>query len=259
MNYQTILYEVNERIASVTLNRPDKRNALNAAIIAELKSALLQAQEDVSVKVIVLRGRGAAFSAGADLEYLQQMQQNSLEDNLRDSHQLMELLLQLYYHEKIVIAQVEGDAIAGGCGLAMVCDFCYSVPTARFGYTEVKIGFIPALVSVFLVRKIGEGRARELLLTGKLVSAEAAAQMGLINGVVGASQIGAQVHQLAEQLCKGASGHSLTLTKKLVRSVFDFSLQEALELAASLNAEMRHTEDCKKGVAAFLNKQSIIW
>lgn len=232
---------------------------MNGAMVTELQQAFRQAEEDEAVKVIVLKGAGEAFCAGADLEYLKQLQSNTYEENLADSRSLMQLMQQIYYHEKVVIAQVEGHAIAGGCGLVTLCDLSYAVPGAQLGYTEVKIGFIPALVSVFLVRKIGEGRARELLLTGKLISSEKAREYGLINEVVPKAGIAGYVHQLATALCHEAAANSLKVTKQLIAGVLDMPLNEALEQAARLNAATRGHPECRRGIAAFLNKERPGW
>lgn len=259
MSFSFITYTVADRIATVTLNRPDKRNALNGEVVEELIDVFTRARHDESVKVIILAANGEAFCAGADLEYLQQLQRNTFEENLADSRRLMHLLQLIYQHEKTVIARIEGHAIAGGCGLATVCDLSYAVPAAKFGYTEVKIGFIPALVSVFLVRKTGEGRAKELLLTGKLVGADKAVEMGLINAVVKAEEIRGVVNGVARELCEQASGNALTLTKKLVTSALDQPLEAALENAAQLNALTREHPDCRRGIQAFLDKEKPGW
>ncbi len=254
-----LTYHMADRVATITLNRPEKRNALNGELVRELRAAFARAEADGDVKVIVLAGNGKAFCAGADLEYLQQLQRNNYEENLADSRELMQLMEEMYTLPKVVIAQIEGDAIAGGCGLASLADLSYAVPAARFGYTEVRIGFVPALVSVFLVRKIGEGRARDLLLTGRLVQAEEAAAYGLINKVVPAEEIKAYVAAVAQSLCADASANSLKITKQLVRTALDQQLPAALEAAAHLNAETRQHPDCRKGVGAFLDKQKPSW
>src|SRR5688572_18468858 len=167
-------------IYEIILNRPDKRNALNSEFVQELIEAFTVADNDEKTRVVLLKANGKAFSAGADLAYLQQLQNNTFAENLVDSSQLKTLFSHIYNHKKIVIAQVEGHAIAGGCGLATVCDFVFSVPEALYGYTEVKIGFVPAIVMFFLLRKIGESKARELLLTGKLVPAGYFRELGLV-------------------------------------------------------------------------------
>lgn len=259
MQYQYLQYQVADRIGRIVLNRPEKRNALNEAFVTELRQALNSASEDRQVKVIILQANGKVFSAGADLEYLQQLQQNSYEENLSDSRNLMALLRQIYEHPKLIIAQVEGHAIAGGCGLATVCDLCYAVPEAKLGYTEVGIGFIPALVSVFLTRKIGEGRARELLLTGRLIEAREAASIGLITEVADSSYIADRVAEKAQWLCENTSAQSVTLTKYLLSATPGLTMENGLALAAEMNAKARATEDCRKGIGHFVAKEKIGW
>lgn len=259
MTFEHILYNVVARVATITLNRPAKRNALNGAMVAELQNAFQLAEEDANVKVIILKGAGEAFCAGADLEYLQQLQKNTRAENLADSRTLMQLMQKIYYHNKVVIAQVEGHAIAGGCGLVTLCDLSYAVPEALLGYTEVKIGFIPALVAVFLVRKIGEGRAKDLLLTGRLISSQKAEDYGLLNQVIPAADIAAHVAKVAADLCSGTSANSLKVTKKLISGVLDLPLEEALEQAAERNAETREHADCQRGIQAFLTREKMEW
>ena len=228
-------YSVKERIGRITLNRPDKRNALSPEMVERLKQAFDRAAKDDQVKVIVLNAMGEAFCAGADLAYLQQLQNFSFEENLADSNQLKELFLNIYTHPKVVIAQVQGHALAGGCGLASICDCVFAVPEAKFGYTEVRIGFIPALVSVFLLRKLGEGAARELLLSGELIAAERAQAIGLINRVVSADKLEAEVNDFASRLIASNSADSMKLTKKLIAEVQGMSLTQALHHAAESN------------------------
>jgi methylglutaconyl-CoA hydratase len=254
-----IHYNVNNRIGTITLNRPEKRNALSYELVDELKEAFTKAEEDDHVKVIVLKANGEAFCAGADLEYLQQLQKFSYEENLNDSNHLKELFLKIYTHSKVVIAQVQGHALAGGCGLATVCDFIFAVPDAKFGYTEVKIGFIPAIVMVFLLRKMGEGKAKELLLSGELYSADNVKQLGLINQVVAPEKLEIEVAALAKKLVESNSAQSMKLTKQMISKVQSLSVEDALQYAAEMNAHARGTDDCKKGVAAFLNKEKISW
>lgn len=259
MSYTFIRYEKAGRLAYLTLNRPEKRNALHGGMVGELISALGKAADDSLVKIIVLRAAGSVFSAGADLGYLEQLKRNTYEENLADSRQLMTLFTALYRHPKLVIAQVEGDAIAGGCGLATVCDLCYAVPEARFGYTEVGIGFVPALVSVFLISKVGDSRARELLLTAKRITAEQAAAIGLITAVKPKEELADWVQKEAEALCAKVSGTSVTLTKELLVDIRGLSLEEALDRASIANSRARATPDCQKGIRAFLEKRKIQW
>ncbi|MBX7127556.1 MAG: enoyl-CoA hydratase/isomerase family protein [Cyclobacteriaceae bacterium] len=254
-----IEYTLDNRVGYITLNRPEKRNALNLEMVDGLKSAFDQAAADPQAKVIVLRARGEAFCAGADLAYLQELQQFTFDQNLADSRNLMSLYLKMYTLPKVIIAQVEGHALAGGSGLVTVCDFAYAVPEAKFGYTEVRIGFIPAIVSAFLIRKIGEGRAKDLLLSGRLIEAQEAAGLGMITRVADKSTIVSEVTNLAQQLVHTASGQSLAATKSLIDQVQGLPLAEALELAARRNAEARETDDCRKGIESFLQKRELKW
>ena len=256
---EPIEYHTDDRIAYLTLNRPGKRNALNNPMVGGLQAAFERAAVDAQVKVIVLKANGAVFCAGADLEYLQQLQNNSYEENLTDSRQLATLFETIHTLPKVVIAQVQGHALAGGCGLATVCDFSFAVPEARFGYTEVKIGFVPAIVSYFLCRKIGEGRARELLLTGNQFMAAQAQQYGLVNFIAAADGIERQVQDFAQMLCRQNSAQAMAQTKKIVSGITSKPLAEAMDYAAECNAQARATADCKQGIAAFLDKKELNW
>ncbi|MEQ9591224.1 MAG: enoyl-CoA hydratase/isomerase family protein [Cyclobacteriaceae bacterium] len=254
-----VLFEVKERIGFVTLNRPEKRNALSAEMVTELKKALSKAEQSSEVKVIVLRANGDVFSAGADLESLQKLQAFSHEENKSDSNHLKELLLQIYTMKKVVIAMLQGHAIAGGCGLATVCDFIFATPQVKMGYTEVRIGFVPAIVMVFLLRRIGERNAKQLLLSGKLVEASEAYTLGLLNFVQKAEELEEAVLGFANELINQNSLQSMQMTKQMIASVQSLSLEEGLDFAVEMNAKARGTEDCKRGIAAFLNKEKLNW
>lgn len=257
MNF--VKYEVANRIATITITRAEKRNALNAELVTQLKAAFSRAEKDKNAKVILLAAEGEAFCAGADLAYLQSLQSNSFEENLADSNHLRSLFEQIYLHPKLVIAKIQGHAIAGGAGLATVCDFSFASNSAKFGYTEVRIGFIPAIVKVFLLRKIGEGKAKSLLLTGELISAEEAKNLGLINHAVDPSELEVKVVQFAQMLVEKNSGQSMTFTKQMIAEVQNMTLTEGLDYAAEMNAKARASEDCQKGIAAFLNKEKVVW
>ncbi|TKC10023.1 enoyl-CoA hydratase/isomerase family protein [Pedobacter polaris] len=259
MSEDLVLYIVKDRIASITLNRVDKRNALNPDLIAQLTDYLLKASEDEEVKVIVLKANGGTFSAGADLAYLQQLQQNTYEENLADSNNLKKLFTTICYLPKIVIAQVEGHAIAGGCGLATVCDIIFAVPEANFGYTEVKLGFVPAIVSCFLMRKTSETVAKKILLTGELFSAEDALKYNLITFVTKKEDIAQRVKDFALDLCNNASASALMVTKQLINQTTYPLLEKSLDMAVQINARVRESDDFKKGVASFLNKEKTKW
>lgn len=254
-----VLYHVEERICEITLNRVDKKNALNPELVNQLKKAIQQANNDNQVKVIVLKANGDCFSAGADLAYLQQLQKNTYEENLADSENLKELFTAINYSGKTVIAQVEGHAIAGGCGLATVCDFVFAVPEAKFGYTEVKLGFVPAIVACFLMQKTSLTIAKKLLLTGDLFSAQEALQYNLITYVTKSDEINQIVMNFALDLCNNSSANSLQKTKMLINEIAYNHLNANLDYAVKLNAEVRQSDDFNKGISAFLDKQKIKW
>lgn len=253
------LLNIDQRIAYITINRPEKRNALNAQVVSELKELFTDAENNDDVKIIVLKANGNAFCAGADLSYLKELQSNTFEENLADSNHLKALFEQIYLNKKVVIAQVEGHAIAGGGGLATVCDFVFSVPEAKFGFTEVKIGFVPAIISVFILRKIGEKKTKELLLTGDLITANKAKAMELINYVVPEDEIEDEVHSFAQKLIINCSGDSLALTKELIANVSSMDYKDGLDYASEVNAKARSTKDCISGISAFLDKKDISW
>jgi len=252
-------YTTASGIGFITLNRPEKRNALSAELIAELKQAFVALEKDDRARVIVLNAKGEVFCAGADLAYLKQLQGFSEKENLEDSRMLKELLLMIYTLKKVVIAQVQGHAVAGGCGLASVCDFVFTVPEAKFGYTEVKIGFVPAIVMVFLLRKIGEARVKQLLLGGELVAAEEAFQLGIVTRVVSREDLESEVISFAQNLLVSNSINSMMITKQMIAQVQSMPLAEALEYAAEMNAKTRASDDFKKGMSAFLDKKKIVW
>ena len=197
MAYETLLVEASDHVTTITLNRPDKRNSINTQMIADLQSAL-DAIEKTPARVVVLTGAGAVFCAGMDLALLQAIATQSPSENQEDSRRMAKMFRRIWSYSKPLIAAVNGHALAGGCGIATLCDFTIAVPEAKFGYTEVKIGFLPAIVSVFLTRQIGDKRARDLLLTGRLVEAPEAKELGLINEIVPPEKLMLRVKELAE-------------------------------------------------------------
>src|ERR1700682_3232288 len=211
--YETLLLDISGKLATLTLNRPDKRNAISAAMISELQSAL-DAIEKSHARVGILTGSGKAFSAGMDLEMLAALAKQSPTENQEDSRRMAKMFRRIWSFSKPLIAAVNGAALAGGCGIATLCDFTLSVPEAKFGYTEVKIGFLPAIVSVFLTRQIGDKQARNLLLTGRLIQAAEALGLGLIPEIVPRERLLERAHELADVLI-AASPVSLTRAKRL--------------------------------------------
>ena len=254
-----VQYSTAERVGYITLNRPEKRNALNFEVIRQLKHAFDFAENDDACKVIVLQATGEVFCAGVDLAYMQTLAQNTFDENLYDSSHLMQLFRQIYTLKKVVIAKVHGHAIAGGCGLASICDLVFSVPEAKFGYTEVKIGFVPAIVSVFLLRKIGEACTKQLLLTGDLVSAAKAQEIGLINYIIPATELDQAVNEFTQKLCRENSTQSMEMVKEMIFRLPDMKLNRSLHYAAEMNAIARGTADCQRGMAAFLQKEKFWW
>ena len=246
-------------VATLTMSRPEKRNALSADLVAALKDALARAAENPDVRIVVLTGSGKAFSAGADLAALEALQHATPMENRADSEALAELFEHIYLYPKPVIAKVSGYAIGGGCGLAAACDFALVAEGAKLGFTEVRIGFVPAIVAVFMVRKFGEAVVRDLLLRGRLVEAEEAAQLGLIHQSVPADQLDGAVESLAEELATETSASALALTKRLLADVRGMGLGEALAYAVQANAFARGTADCQAGIRAFLAKEPPPW
>ncbi|HET9802815.1 MAG TPA: enoyl-CoA hydratase-related protein [Candidatus Acidoferrum sp.] len=257
MSYTTLLLEHEGPVAKITFNRPEKRNAISAKMICDLLAALDEIEKDRS-RVVLMTGAGSAFCAGMDLEMLQAIGQQSAQENQDDSRRMARMFRRIWSFPKPMIAAVNGHALAGGCGIATLCDFTIAVPEAKFGYTEVKIGFLPAIVSVFLTRQIGDKRARDLLLTGRMVLAEEAKQLGLVTEIVPAEKLMARCAELAEQLI-AASPSSLLRAKRLLTSAEAASVDADLERAVLENARIRCTPDFKEGLASFLEKRKPIW
>src|SRR5712692_49386 len=255
--YSTLLLDITGNLATLTLNRPDKRNAISAAMISELQSAL-DAIEKSHARVGILTGSGKAFSAGMDLEMLSAIAQQSPAENQEDSRRMAKMFRRIWSFSKPLIAAVNGAALAGGCGIATLCDFTLAVPEAKFGYTEVKIGFLPAIVSVFLTRQIGEKRCRDLLLTGRIIEAAEAKEFGLVSEVVPAERLMARAHELADQL-NAASPSSLARSKHLLVSSAAAGVDHDLERAILENARIRCTPDFQEGLASFLEKRKPVW
>jgi methylglutaconyl-CoA hydratase len=253
------LLEVDDRVATITINRPDKRNALSPELIAALKFAFAEANKREDVKVIILKANGNVFSAGADLAYMEKLAQFTYAENIEDTTSLKDLFEQIRTLPKVVIAQVEGHAIAGGCGLATICDIIFAVPEAKFGYTEVKLGFVPALVSCYLIQKVGETVAKKLLLTGDLITANEALQYNLITYVTDHAEISQTVNTFAQNLCHGSSANSLALTKQLINQTSTNWLEFCLNNAITINAKTRQSQDFKFGIGKFLTKEEIKW
>src|ERR1700676_519768 len=255
--YSTLILEFSGEIAKITLNRPDKRNAINTQMIAEVQAALDTIERSHS-RVVIVTGAGASFCAGMDLEMLAAIAKQSPAENQEDSRRIAKMLRHLWSFPRPMIAAVNGPAYAGGCGIATLCDFTLASPEAKFGYTEVKIGFLPAIVSVFLTRQIGDKRARDLLLTGRMITAAEAKELGLVNEIVELDRLLDRAKELAAVLIE-ASPSSLTRAKRLLTASASSTIDADLERAVLENARIRCTPDFKEGLASFLEKRKPQW
>lgn len=257
MKYNTLQLAFGAGVATITLNRPDKRNAISFELIDDLLRAFDEVAKSDAI-VVIITGAGKAFCSGMDLENLKALLGRTPEQNVEDSRTMVCLFRSLYEFPKVTIAAVNGPAIAGGTGLALLCDFTLAVPEAKFGYTEVRIGFVPAIVSTFLLRQVGEKQARDLLLTGRLFDAEEAFRLGLVNEVVPAENLMTRAGGLAAELMQN-SPNSLRATKKLLNDHARAELDQQIEAAIRENAGVRSTADFREGISSFLEKRKPVW
>jgi methylglutaconyl-CoA hydratase len=257
MTYSTLLIRENGQVATITFNRPEKRNAISYELIQELLAALGEV-ESSAAQVLILTGAGKAFCSGMDLENLRTITSRSPEENLKDSQTMAGLFRAIYEFPKVTIAAVNGPAVAGGCGIATLCDFTIASKDAKFGYSEVRIGFLPAIVSAFLVRQMGEKQARDLLLTGKIIDAAEALRLGMITEMVAPEHLLQRTQQLAEELLQNSPA-SLAATKRLLNHFSAGELGGQIDAAVRANAEIRATADFREGVISFLEKRKPTW
>ena len=257
MNYKTVQLTYDSGVATITLNRPDKRNAISFELIDDLLRALDEIAKSESI-ILILTGAGKAFCSGMDLEILREVTHLTEEENLADSGRMAHMFRALHDFPKVTIAAVNGPALAGGCGLATLCDFTLASTEAKFGYTEVRIGFVPAVVSTFLLRQMGEKQARDLLLTGRIIAAEEAFRLGLVNEVVPPERLMTRARELADTLAANSPA-SLLATKRLLRAFSHAELDHQIAAAVDENARIRTTHDFREGVTAFLEKRKPNW
>jgi methylglutaconyl-CoA hydratase len=257
MAQRTVRIVHSEGIATITLNRPDKRNAVSFELVDELMRAL-EAEEKSDSQVLIITGAGKAFCAGLDLDNLKALLGRSHQENVKDSATMARLFRTIYDFPKPTIAAVNGAAIAGGTGIATMCDFTLAVPEAKFGYTEVRIGFVPAIVSSFLVMQVGHKIARDLLLTGRLFDAMEAHRHGLVNEIVAAEDLMPRAVALARSIMEN-SPSSVRLTKKLINGFIREQLDRQIAEAVEDNARIRTTADFKEGISSFLEKRKPAW
>ena len=241
-DYRKLLYSVEQGVARVTLNRPGKRNALDAELVGEIRQALDTSAADDSLRLVLLAGAGKDFCSGADLAALQQLSQSSVGENIADARRLGDMVIAMRRHPRPIVATVRGRALAGGCGLATAADIVLAAESAQFGYPEVKIGFVPAMVMAF-----------ELLVSGEVIPAAAALEMGMINRVFADAAFGSEVAAYVSNLA-AQSASALSLTKSLLYQMDALSFEAALSAGIEVNALARTTADYRRGIEQFLKK-----
>jgi methylglutaconyl-CoA hydratase len=248
-----VRYEQEGGIGRITLNRPEKRNALDADLIADLRRALAEAGADAGVRAIVVAGAGNDFCSGADLASIAKVAEGGVLDNIEDARNLAEVFLTIRSMPKPVVAAVHGRALAGGCGIATACDIVLAAESAQFGYPEVNVGFVPAMVMALLTRSVSEKAAFALMVTGDVVSSARARELGLVHEVFPDEGFSAHVDAFVLKLA-AKSSTAVALTKRLLYRTDALSFESALEAGVETNAIARMTDDFKRGVAKFLNK-----
>jgi methylglutaconyl-CoA hydratase len=258
MNFNTLLLQEQDGICTITFNRPDKRNAVSFELVSDLMRALDHAAKSDATQVVIFTGAGKAFCAGLDLEELKSLIGKSQEQNVKDSQTMANMFRAVYDFPKPTIAAVNGAAIAGGTGIATMSDFTLAVPEAKFGYTEVRIGFVPAIVSSYLVFQVGHKIARDLLMTARLFDAAEAHRYGLVNEIVAPEQLMPRAIALANLLMEN-SPTSVRATKKLINGFIKEQLDAQVAAAVEDNARIRTTTDFKEGVSSFLEKRKPVW
>jgi len=250
---RTVICAIEGSIALITLNRPEKRNALDDSVIEGLKECLRQADLNEAVRAVVITGAGADFCSGADLASLQRISESSVIDNLEDARSLMELFVLIRHVRVPVVAAVRGRALAGGCGLATACDIVLATKSARFGYPEVRIGFVPAMVMAILRRNVSEKRAFELVAGGGEIGADEAERIGLVNRVFEEEHFEEEVENYVSRF-EDVSQSAVMLSKRLLYQMDGMTFETALQAGVDVNTVARMTEDCQEGIASFLKK-----
>jgi len=252
-SFQKILYTVEQRVARITLNRPEKRNALDAETISELRAAMRASACDPNVRVVVLTGAGSDFCSGADLSGIERTFQAGVLENMADARNMAELFVEMRHHPRPIVAIVRGRALAGGCGLATACDLIVASKSAKFGYPEVNIGFVPAMVMAILRRSLSEKRAFEMITTGEIIPSQTALEFGLINAVFTEDTFDIEVDAFVGKLAE-KSASAIALSKRLLYHIDGMTFESAVEAGVETNAIARTTEDMKRGIERFLKK-----
>jgi methylglutaconyl-CoA hydratase len=256
--YKTILFSKEDRVARIVLNRPDVHNAFDSLMISELDDAFEKAKADEFIRAVVLTGEGKSFCAGADINWLREVIHFTFEQNLEESLHLAEVLHKIYTLPKPTVAMVNGTAIGGGNGFLSACDIALAADGAIFGLSEVKIGLVPAAISPYVIRRIGEGKAREFFLTGKRISAHEALKIGLVNEVVPLEKLEKKVEEIVGLLLSSGP-KAVASCKELIQRIPVMSFEEAKEYTAKMIANLRVSEEGQEGMAAFLEKRRPKW
>jgi methylglutaconyl-CoA hydratase len=256
--YSTILVEAAGKVARITLNRPEVHNAFTAAMIRELRDAVRAAASDPGVRVVVLTGTGKSFCAGADLNWMREIIAASYEENYAESLAIAEFHEELYRLPKPTIARVNGTAIGGGTGFLSACDIAVASAEAKFGLSEVKLGLVPAAISPYVVRRIGESQARRYFLTGERIDARRAQEIGLVNMVVAPEDLDRRTNEVAASLLSSGP-EALAKVKELLHRVPGMSFEDAKAYTAAMIAGLRVSAEGQEGMAAFLERRKPKW
>ena len=258
MNYTTVKYEKQNRVARVTFNRPEIHNAFNATVIAEMRQVFSEIEKDDDIRVVVLTGAGKSFCAGADLNWMRSVVNQSFEENLAESNALAELFHSMYSCKRPIIGRINGAAIGGGTGFVAVCDIAIAAQSAVFSFSEVKIGLIPACIGPYVIKKIGEGKTRELFITGERMNAERAHEVGLVNKIVDDNQLDTEVDKLIKFILSSGP-EAVAMAKKLIGEVPAMTPEQFKPFTAEMIARLRISDEGQEGMDAFLNKRKPRW
>ena len=258
MGFSTVKYEIDDRVARVTFNRPEIHNAFNATVITEMQQVFNEIEKDDDIRVVVLTGAGKSFCAGADLNWMRSVVNQSFEENLAESNALAELFHNMYSCKRPIIGRINGAAIGGGTGFVAVCDIAITARSAVFSFSEVKIGVVPACIGPYVVKKIGEGKTRELFITGERMNAERAHEVGLVNRVVDDDQLDSEVDKLIKFILSSGP-EAVAMAKKLIGEVPAMTPEQFKPYTAEMIARLRISDEGQEGMDAFLNKRKPRW
>lgn len=258
MDYKTVKYEKDGRVGRVTFNRPEVHNAFNATLIKEMSHLFAEIEKDRDIRVVVLTGEGKSFCAGADLNWMREVTEQTFEENLAESNTLADLLYQVYTFRRPVVGRINGAAIGGGTGFVAVCDIAVASRAARFSFSEVKIGVVPACIGPYVIKKMGEGKARELFITGERMDAERAWEIGLVNKVAAPDQLDTEVDSLINSILTSGP-EAVAMAKRLVSEVPSMTPEQFKPFTAEMIARLRISDEGQEGMDAFLNKRKPDW